>query len=179
MKNNPFFLYERKEKSRYRYGSTAGKDSVSGFRCGHCQAFISTEPGLSCVQNRNHCPYCLWSRHLDLYVAGDRLSACKSLMQPIGLTVKHTYKKYGPGRGELMLVHACRECETLSINRIAADDDPQRVLAVYKDSFRLCGPRRARLEAESIHVLKEVDMELVQVQLFGRGMGPAAVPCQC
>jgi hypothetical protein len=47
------------------------------------------------VRNRNHCPYCLWSRCLDLFRAGDRLSACKAPMQPVGLALKHTRKKYG------------------------------------------------------------------------------------
>ncbi len=179
MKNELYLFYERKEKSRYRYGPAAGKDPAAGFRCAHCQAFISAELKLACVQNRNHCPYCLWSRHLDLYTAGDRLSACKSLMQPIGLTVKHTHKKYGCGRGELMLIHACMGCEALSINRIAADDDPQRVFSVYKESLRLCEPTRLRMEAEAICILKVADMEMVQVLLFGRELRPAAVLCQC
>jgi hypothetical protein len=76
MKDNLYSLRERKEKSRYRYGLAARKDNMQEFKCGHCHAFVSMEPILSGVQNRNHCPYCLWSRHLDLYEAGDRLSAC-------------------------------------------------------------------------------------------------------
>ena len=34
-----------------------------------------------------------------------------------------------------MLVHTCLECDTVSINRIAADDDPERILAVFHSSL--------------------------------------------
>jgi hypothetical protein len=63
------------------------------------------------------------------------------------LTIKVTRKKYGAGRGELMLIHLCIECGRPSINRIAADDDSQRVFNVFVDSFRLEIPPQSRLEA--------------------------------
>src|SRR5512134_2401456 len=112
--------------------------SFGDFRCGHCGNHVSAAHMLSGVNNRNHCPYCLWSRHLDLFAAGDRLSACKGQMKPIGLTMKHDRNKYRlDQRGELMLVHECTECKALSINRIAADDDPETVMAVFQDSLTL------------------------------------------
>ena len=64
------------------------------FRCAHCHVIVSSAHLLSGVQNRNHCPYCLWSCHLDLFAAGDRLSACKTPMRPIGLTMKRGRNKY-------------------------------------------------------------------------------------
>ena len=136
-----------------------------GFACKHCGT-SSRRLDLSGVQNRNHCPYCLWSRHLDLTEAGDRLSACKSPMRPIGLTVKATRKKYGPGRGELMLIHLCTECNTLSINRIAADDIPGTVFAVFEGSFRLDLPTQTRWRPTA-SALPERDRETVRAQLFG------------
>lgn len=144
-----------------------------GFLCKHCRAIVSPAGFPSGVRNRNHCPYCLWSRHLDLQAAGDRLSACKSPMEPIGLTVKATRKKYGPGRGELMLVHACIECGKVSINRIAADDHPGTILAVFEGSSRLDASTRTRLEAGGIRALTSLDGEVVQAQLFGQGSGLA------
>ncbi len=97
--------------------------SFGDFKCAHCHVFVSSAHLISGVNNRNHCPYCLWSCHLDLYAAGDRLSACKAPMRPIGLTMKTGRNKYQrESRGELMLVHQCTDCGTLSINRIAADD---------------------------------------------------------
>src|SRR5688500_3395418 len=106
----------------------ARPDSFGDFRCAHCHALVSSAHLLSGVHNRNHCPYCLWSCHLDLFAAGDRLSACKAPMRAIGLTMKAGRNKYQPdSRGELMLIHQCTDCGALSINRIAADDDSDTV----------------------------------------------------
>ena len=103
------------------------------FKCGHCHVMVSSAHFLSGVNNRNHCPYCLWSRHVDLSAAGDRLETCLGLMQPVGLTLKITPKKDSSATaGELMLIHQCTGCGKLSINRIAADDDSQTILAVYQ-----------------------------------------------
>ena len=142
----------------------------AGFNCRRCNKPVSSASFLSGVQNRNHCPYCLWSRHLDLYAAGDRLSACKSLMQPIGLTLKATRKRYGPERGELMLIHLCKECQAISINRIAADDDSRTVLAVFDDSSGLEAEIRSGMDAQGIRALDAMDRNIVMVQLFGSSM---------
>ena len=49
-----------------------------GFRCEHCGAYVYTLPMIAGVNNRNHCPFCLWSRHVDYLKPGDRMSACKA-----------------------------------------------------------------------------------------------------
>src|SRR5258708_33457603 len=99
------------------------------FDCCHCRLGVSAEALLSGVNHRNHCPFCLWSKHVDLRAAGDRLSACKAPMRPAGLTFKRVRKKYAPNgeaglppRGELLLVHHCTACRAVSLNRLAADD---------------------------------------------------------
>ena len=33
---------------------------------------------------RDHCPYCLYSKHVDI-MPGDRLNNCHGLLKPIGL----------------------------------------------------------------------------------------------
>ena len=138
------------------------RNTFCDFTCGHCGGFVSAMHELSGVNNRNHCPYCLWSRHLDLYSAGDRLSACKAGMQPVGLTMKRGWNKYASSpRGELMLVHECVECGSVSINRIAGDDDPEAILQVFRAS-----PGYDR-EDEEIVMLKAEDKQQVEVQLFG------------
>ena len=101
------------------------QDINADFTCKNCGRFVTASSMISGVVHRNHCPYCLHSRHVDLFEAGDRLCACKSLMAPVGLTLKRTRDKYARQRGgELMLVHRCTHCGELVINRIAADDDP-------------------------------------------------------
>ena len=88
-------------------------------------------------------------------------------MQPIGLTLKLTNKKYGPGQGELMLVHLCVECGGLSINRVAADDDSQKIMVIYESSYCLDIALRNRLAIGGIHPLEAMDCDTVCVQLFG------------
>ncbi|MEW6094066.1 MAG: RNHCP domain-containing protein [Chloroflexota bacterium] len=142
---------------------------ASDFRCLHCGNHISILQITSGVHNRNHCPICLWSRHLDLAAAGDRLSACKAPMRPLGLTMKPGHNKYAPGGGELMLVHLCFDCGRLSINRIAADDDVQALLEIFTASFMLPARAREGLLASGICLLDQQDVGNVRRQLLGNG----------
>lgn len=140
--------------------------SFGDFKCAHCGILVSSAHILSGVNNRNHCPYCLWSCHLDLYAAGDRLSACKGQMKPIGLTMKPGRNKYRlDKRGELMLVHHCMDCGTLSINRVAADDEPSRILEVFQTSREQQIHREC--EQHGILVLTDRDLDTLQRQLYG------------
>lgn len=85
----------------------------SSFRCGHCRLDVPTSaPGTA---HRNHCPSCLWSRHVDV-VPGDRASDCGASMEPIAITVRKD--------GEWVLIHRCLGCGELDSNRIAGDDNP-------------------------------------------------------
>jgi RNHCP domain-containing protein len=144
------------------------------FKCGHCRAMVSSARFLSGVNNRNHCPYCLWSCHLDLYAAGDRLSACKGQMKPIGLTRKLGRNKYRRESGsELMLIHQCIDCGDLSINRIAADDDAATILDVFQSSledriYMLC-------DGYGIEALQSTDAYDLHKQLYGALEPPVSV----
>ena len=145
--------------------------SFGDFRCGNCHALVSSMHMLSAVNNRNHCPYCLWSCHLDLYSAGDRLSACKAKMKPVGLTLKKSRNKYQLNpRGELMLVHICTDCNSVSINRIAADDDPESILAVYHSSLDVS---HRFVNEQGITMLNAKDMDAVYTQLYGQNVEAA------
>ncbi|MFZ6020702.1 MAG: RNHCP domain-containing protein [Chloroflexota bacterium] len=142
--------------------------SQQDFACKHCGNWVSINPILSSVSNRNHCPYCLWSRHVDLYAAGDRLSACKGNMKPIGLTFKRQRKKYGSFlQGELMLIHQCVECGAVSINRLAADDDTDRLLSVYEDSLHLDAEICRKLASIGIVLVEEEHRLLVAQRIAG------------
>ena len=144
------------------------------FTCIHCGNYVSAGYLLAGVKNRNHCPYCLWSRHLDLFEAGDRLAACKAPMQPIGLTLKRKQKRYAAKTsGELMLIHLCTACERISINRIAADDLSPVLLEILSDSFNLTAPTRWRIQQSGVTLVEEVDRELVNQQLYGESYQPA------
>ncbi len=161
-------LKSRIKTNRGRFWMDAMYQRESGFKCAHCQSYVTTDPLLSGVNNRNHCPYCLWSRHLDLYEAGDRLAACKALMMPIGLTLKKTRKKYGKMKdGELMLIHQCVDCQKVSINRIAADDIPENIIEIFERSIAMDGETKKQLLDGGIKALEPAEISLVHAQLLG------------
>jgi hypothetical protein len=149
------------------YSRRGERSGFGDFRCGHCHQYVSANPLLSGVQNRNHCPYCLWSRHVDLLKAGDRLCACKALMQPVGLTLKRCHKRYmRPGQGELMIVHFCVECGGLSINRVAADDDADALLAAFEVAQHHATPLHTQMLSSGIQPLSATERPLVQMQFL-------------
>jgi RNHCP domain len=99
------------------------------FTCGHCKRFVSALP--SGGHHRNHCPYCLYSRHVDAERSGDRANPCGGMMAPIGA--------FQRPNGEHVLVHRCERCGFERFNRLGADDDFDLVL-----SLPAVPPRTAR-----------------------------------
>ncbi len=93
-------------------------EHTQAFRCRHCRRFVG--PVWSGGKYRNHCPFCLHSRHVDLSRPGDRLSPCGGTMAPIG--------KFVRADGEYCLVHRCLACGLERRNRVAADDCFELVL---------------------------------------------------
>jgi hypothetical protein len=148
-------------------------DINSDFECIQCRNYVSTGYMLAGVNNRNHCPYCLWSRHLDLFSAGDRMSACKAAMRPVGLTMKRSRKKYAAASGgEFMLVHNCTRCQRISINRIAADDVSSVILEVFYASSKLSSLARDSFQEQGISLLGSENEEVVYRQLYGGSVIP-------
>ena len=63
---------------------------------------------------RNHCPFCLASKHVDIN-PGDRANSCQGLMDAIDYELS---SKKG-----LVLVYRCRRCGEVTRN-MAAHEDP-------------------------------------------------------
>lgn len=80
-----------------------------GFRCENCGADVKP---LSNGSYRNHCPYCLYSKHVDR-VPGDRRHDCHGLMKPVDL-IYNSKKGY-------QLVHECLRCGERRVNKVAVD----------------------------------------------------------
>ncbi len=139
------------------------------FKCCYCsrQVFYSRVIGTS---HRNHCPFCLWSKHVDFEKSGDRKSKCESKMMPIGLTFKQEgIDRYGKKRqGELMIVHQCLKCKKISINRIAGDDEPEAIFKVFRDSKKISSEKISQIEQNNIKLLREQDKQEIFKQLFGQ-----------
>ena len=79
----------------------------TGFICENCgREVLPVTDG----SYRNHCPFCLYSKHVDV-VLGDREERCGGLMKPVGLI-------YKSGKG-FQLVHRCLKCGEEKVNRVA------------------------------------------------------------
>lgn len=97
---------------------------IDPFTCKNCGQTVVPEGAGS--DHRNHCPYCLTSVHLD-EEPGDRASDCHGKMEPIGVWVRKN--------GEWALIHRCTICGKLDSNRVAADDNPMRLLSLAMKPF--------------------------------------------
>lgn len=89
------------------------------FTCRLCGRTVVPEGAGS--DHRNHCPNCLTSLHVDAE-PGDRASDCGGLMDAIALWVRKN--------GECAVIHRCRRCGALSSNRVAADDNPMKLMSI-------------------------------------------------
>lgn len=89
------------------------------FICKRCGRTVAPDGAGS--EHRNHCPNCLSSLHVDIE-PGDRASDCGGVMEPIGVWVR--------AGGEWAVIHRCRRCGALHSNRVAADDNPMKLMSI-------------------------------------------------
>ncbi len=89
------------------------------FVCRGCGREVVPEGAGS--DHRNHCPNCLMSLHVDIE-PGDRASDCGGYMEPVAVWVRK--------KGEWAIIHRCRQCGQMSSNRIAADDNPMKLMSI-------------------------------------------------
>lgn len=73
---------------------------------------------------RDHCPYCLYSKHVDI-MPGDRENTCCGLLKPIAIEkFKDTYK----------IVYQCKKCNQIHKNIMATDDDMNLIIELTKET---------------------------------------------
>ena len=107
---------KRKKYEKGYYKTHACNDT---FTCKVCGRPVVPEGAGS--DHRNHCPNCLCSLHVDIE-PGDRAADCGGIMVPVAV--------WGRKSGEWAIIHRCRRCGALSSNRIAADDNPMKLMAI-------------------------------------------------
>jgi len=83
------------------------------FTCLHCGTQVAP---LANGSVRNHCPACLWSRHVDEN-PGDRAADCGGALQPVRAE-SHPKKGW-------IIIHRCTECGMERRNKAALDDPHQ------------------------------------------------------
>ena len=81
--------------------------NIEDFNCAHCGAVVHGN-GYT-----NHCPKCLWSRHVDNN-PGDRGANCGGMMEPISAE---------PSRDGFIITHKCTICGKIKRQHSAPDDD--------------------------------------------------------
>ncbi len=107
---------KRKTFEKGYYKTHACKES---FVCKVCDREVFPEGAGS--RHRNHCPNCLTSLHVDIE-PGDRASNCGGYMEPVAVFVRKN--------GEWAIIHRCKKCGALNANRIAADDNPLKLMSI-------------------------------------------------
>ncbi|WP_096187710.1 RNHCP domain-containing protein [Evansella halocellulosilytica] len=95
------------------------KKENQGFTCDNCQSIVIP---LTNGSYRNHCPYCLFSKHVDIF-PGDRQNSCKGLMEPVNV-VYNSKKGY-------QIIHRCLKCNEQRRNKIALNTEQE-------DRFNSC-----------------------------------------
>lgn len=90
------------------------KRTKEDFECEFCEEMVVGD-GYT-----NHCPECLWSKHVDIE-PGDRMSKCGGLMRPVLLEKE---------RGAYKILHRCTACSLEKRNKLQRSDnfDPEQVL---------------------------------------------------
>jgi hypothetical protein len=81
------------------------------FTCENCN---KTNPKLA-AGCRNHCKFCLFSKHVDKDLPGDRQNTCHGLMEP-------TSVDYNNKKGHI-IIHKCKLCGAENRNKMATDDN--------------------------------------------------------
>ena len=107
---------KRKTFEKGYYKTHACRDT---FTCKVCGRLCTPENAGS--DHRNHCPNCLSSLHVDIE-PGDRESDCGGIMEPVAVWVRRG--------GEWAIIHRCKRCGALSSNRVAADDNPMKLMSI-------------------------------------------------
>ena len=110
-----------RENKRKQYEKNYYKNHpcVDSFTCKACgRPVVSAGAGSA---HRNHCPNCLASLHVDVE-PGDRAADCGGVMEPVAVWVRKG--------GEWAIIHRCMRCGALSSNRVAADDNPMKLMSI-------------------------------------------------
>lgn len=78
--------------------------------------------------SRDHCPNCLYSKHVDIN-PGDRSEECKGKLKPIG--VENSSKK------GYVIIYRCEKCNTIRKNIAAKDDNMKLIIKLSSNPINL------------------------------------------
>lgn len=105
------------------------KKVVENFKCDVCRAEIIGD-GYT-----DHCSFCLWGKHADEEIPGDRASDCGGLMEP----VKAEYEK-----GKWRIFYKCQKCGHRFIVDAGKEDNKERLEELMRNVTCPCRKRSLR-----------------------------------
>ncbi|MBU0975385.1 MAG: RNHCP domain-containing protein [Patescibacteria group bacterium] len=79
------------------------------FVCKKCRKKVLSAKNGKC---RNHCTFCLYSKHVDI-APGDRMHSCKGLMTPSNIAKR---------KSGYYILHICEKCGIKKWNKVQEDD---------------------------------------------------------
>ena len=85
---------------------------IEDFLCEYCKFEVSGS-GYT-----NHCPNCLWSKHVDIS-PGDRKETCQGMMEPISATYKS---------GKYIIQQRCIDCKKVMNIKSSKLDDYDKII---------------------------------------------------
>jgi hypothetical protein len=84
------------------------------FKCEHCGFFVEG------TGYTNHCPKCLWSKHVDIN-PGDRAESCGGMMEPVEIEFMS---------GGFDIIHQCQKCGAIKKNKAEENDDAEALIVL-------------------------------------------------
>jgi len=112
-------LNRENKKKTHQKGYYKNHACNNSFECKICGRFMT--PAGAGTDHRNHCCNCLCSLHVD-DEPGDRSADCGGIMEPVAVWARKG--------GEWAVIHRCRRCGKFSSNRVAADDNPMKLVSI-------------------------------------------------
>ena len=101
---------------------------VEDFTCAHCGTHVQGN-GYT-----NHCPNCLWSRHVDNN-PGDRAANCGGMMSPIAV------EQLGH---DFIITHKCTTCGKIMRQRAAENDNMDEIIKLSINNSFIFGKQNPR-----------------------------------
>jgi uncharacterized CHY-type Zn-finger protein len=89
------------------------------FKCDVCLKNVATLGYTA----RDHCPYCLSSKHVDNN-PGDRACKCHGILKPVAIE---------PFKGSYKIVYKCAKCGQIKKNIMAKDDNMDLIINIMSN----------------------------------------------
>lgn len=80
--------------------------------------------------SRDHCPYCLCSKHVDC-LPGDRMESCHGILKPMQVELD-SKKGY-------VIVYKCSKCGAIRKNKAAEDDNKDLLIKLTVNGGEIYG----------------------------------------